>query len=94
MKSCDKRHPKRCKKHDSGKCRFDKTCAYKHLEPTKNNEYGTLKEKVQRLEQVVHMEENKNKDNDIMKEKVQQLDKVVHALARKVLSLEKELEKG
>ena len=93
IKSCDKRHPKRCKKHDSGKCRFEETCAYKHLKPTKIKEYEILKEKVEKLEQVVQMEQAKNKDSDILKEKLQKVEIVVHALTRKVLSLESELGK-
>ena len=93
IKSCTKRHPKRCKKHDSEKCRFGETCAYKHLESTKNKEYDILKEKVHELEQIVNMEKTKNKDSDILKEKLQKVEKVVHALTRKVLSLETKLEK-
>ena len=38
------------KKHDSGKCRFKETCAYKQLKPAKKKEHEILKEKVQKLE--------------------------------------------
>ena len=54
-KSCQKRHPKRCRKYDSGHCRFESDCSYKHLKPKTNEEHQQLKEKVEALEKVVQI---------------------------------------
>ena len=93
MKSCEKRHPKRCKKHDSEKCRFGEISTYKRLEPEQNKEFDIMKEKLQKLEEIVQKEHTKNKEYDILKEKLKKLEQVVPALTRKVLSLENELKK-
>ena len=53
IKICKKRHPKRCNKYDSGKCKFEE-CAYKHQKPTENADHELLKQKVEMLEKVLH----------------------------------------
>ena len=53
-KSCNKRHPKRCKRYSSEKCRFEHGCAYKHQKPPVNEDHEDLKEKVKDLEKVLH----------------------------------------
>ena len=54
IKSCQKRHPKRCKKYASKNCRFNKSCAYNHQKPTPDKDHELLNEKVSVLEKVVH----------------------------------------
>ena len=86
LRTCQKRHPKRCKRYVTGKCRFENGCAYNHQKQPKAKDHDHLKEKVELLEKGV------KKDNDNLKQKIEVLEKVTHALTRKVLSLEKELE--
>ena len=88
QKSCDKRHPKRCRKHDLGRCRFENECAYKHLKPANNQDHEELKVKVAALEKTVQEITKTNKDNEEFKEKFKVLEKVLHAMTRKVLYLE------
>ena len=52
-KNCPKRHPKRCRKYDLGKCIFKSECAYKHLQPTTNQDHEELKVRVEALEKAV-----------------------------------------
>ena len=54
IKSCQKRHTKKCKKYSSTGCRYEKSCAYKHQMPTPSNDHKLLNEKVFVLEKVVH----------------------------------------
>ena len=58
-KSCNKRHPKRCKRYSSEKCRFEHECAYKHQKPPVNEDHEELKEKVKVLEKVLHAKTRK-----------------------------------
>ena len=54
IKTCRKRHPKHCKRYDSGQCRYKEDCTYKHQEPIKNMEQAQMVEKLKKLETVVH----------------------------------------
>ena len=90
-KTCNKRHPKRCRKYDTGKCRFKNDCAYKHLKPETQEDTEQIKEKIEVLEKAVQQIIKSNKDNEQLKEKLEVLEKVVHALTRKALSFEAEL---
>ena len=40
-KTCERRHPKECRKYSNSKCRFNKDCAYKHLENLQTSTYQT-----------------------------------------------------
>ena len=53
VKNCHKRHPKRCKRFDSGNCSFKKQCAYKHQKPSVDKDQVKINEKVEVLEKVV-----------------------------------------
>ena len=54
IKTCNKRHPKRCKNYVSrNTCRFESDCAYSHKKSTESIEKDMLKEKVNTLENTV-----------------------------------------
>ena len=53
IKSCPKRHPKRCKRYAWGNCRFKNECAYDHQNPTINKDEKLLNDKIEVLEKVV-----------------------------------------
>jgi myosin heavy subunit len=93
QKNCPKRHPKRCRKYDSGNCRFQSDCAYKHLQPKTNEDHKQLKQKLEALEKVVQTFAETNKDKEQLQEKVEGMEKVLKAMTRKVLSLETELKR-
>ena len=54
IKSCPKRHPKRCKRYALGNCRFKNECAYDHQKPTINKDQKLLNDKIEVLDKVVH----------------------------------------
>ena len=80
-----------CRKYDSGNCRFENGCAYKHLKSKPSEDHLQLKERFEVLEKVVQTIAKTNKDNEQLKEKVEVMEKVVKAMTRKVLCLESEL---
>ena len=82
IKICKKRHPKSCKKHVFGKCRFGESCAYKHHKPAENKDHEELKDKMAVLEKVMHA----------MTRKVLSLESEVEKLKKKnILNIEDEL---
>ena len=70
-----------------GKFIFKSECAYKHLQPTENQDHEELKVKVEALEKALQEITKNNKDNEQLKEKLEVLEKVLHAMTRKVLNL-------
>ena len=53
IKSCNKRHPKNCKRYVLEGCNFKTDCAYKHQNQSKNHEHEQVNEKVKLLEKIV-----------------------------------------
>ena len=108
IKSCEKRHPKRCKRFETEEgCRFQEECSYNHQIENKCKDLKEVKEKVDELENKhkdmkdlkdkVDVLENKvteltNKVVNLEAKKVEPLEKVVKAMCRKVLDLEKQIE--
>ena len=75
IKTCNKRHPKRCKNYVSkNACRFESDCAYSHKKSKESIEKDMLKEKVDTLEKTVSEMEIKLKNfeeelNEIKRDK-------------------------
>ena len=97
-KQCRKRHPKSCKRYNSGNgCKYGEECAYNHKVDEKDKEVKELKEEVIELKEIINhlkntVEELINKVEGMNVDKLEQIDNVVRALVRKVLSLESNLE--
>ena len=53
IKTCNKRHPKPCKRFGSGRCRFQSECAYNHQNVPETKSKCELTEKVEILEKIV-----------------------------------------
>ena len=90
VERCNQRHPKGCKKFESGKCQFGSDCAYNHKITDKEEEANALKKKVRVLEKLVT--ELTNKVVTMETDTVEKLQVVVRAMSRKVLSLESEIQ--
>ena len=75
IKSYQNRHPKKCKNYASTSCRFEKSCAYKHKNPTPNIYHELLNEKVAMLEKVI----------DAMTQKVLSLEIEIEQLKTKMI---------
>ena len=87
--SCDKRHPKLCKRYIQEKnCPYGETCGYLHREKEKSPEEKKLMERIEQLEAVV---KEKSTAEMKMEEAVRGLEKVVKAMSRKVIHLEEEI---
>ena len=87
--SCDKRHPKLCKRYTQEKsCPFGETCGYLHKEKEKSPEETKLMTRIEQLEAVV---KEKSTAEMKMEDAVRGLEKVVKAMSRKVICLEKEI---
>ena len=52
--TCQKRHPKPCKRYSSGNCRFKKDCAFKHPRMIVVKDQCELEQKLKFLENIVH----------------------------------------
>ena len=52
--TCQKRHPKNCKRYSSGKCRFKNDCAFKHPSSSVVKDQCEIEQKVQFLENIVY----------------------------------------
>ena len=52
VKSCEKRHPKICKKFTTGECIFLNDCAYKHQKKILESDYHNMVEKLKQMEKV------------------------------------------
>ena len=53
IKICDERHPKKCKRYDSGNCSYKNLCAYIHPKPVIDKYQAEINEKVKKMEIVV-----------------------------------------
>ena len=54
IKSCEKRHPKLCRKFSSGNtCKFKSECAYSHKKSVKSQEINLLRTQVNFLEKTL-----------------------------------------
>ena len=88
-KSCNKRHPKLCKRYlQQNNCSLGDTCEYLHKEKEINQEEEKLKCRIEELEQVV---KEKSAAERKMEHAVTKLEKVVKAMTCKVLYLEEEV---
>ena len=88
IKECPRRHPKTCRRFNSGQeCRFKEECAYNHIRKNPDEEQIILKEKVEVIEKTVSELTKKLEAKNLV-----QLKKVVLALTRKVVGLETEVE--
>ena len=52
--TCQKRHPKNCKRYTSGNCSFKVDCAYKHQSNIAVLDHSNIEQKVKFLENFVH----------------------------------------
>ena len=97
IKECPRRHPKTCRRFNSGQeCRFKEECAYNHIRKNPDEEQIILKEKVEVLEKTVSelTKKVKSKENvqlekvdeeeNVMKEKIEVLEKAVSELTNKL----------